>query len=349
METVCVKIWGMVNLDPKDVLGSTDHFPNQCEQIWENVKGITFPPEYREVKNIVFCGMGGSSYGGRISGPLFKNELKVPLYTNDDYHLPAYVDESTLVILSSYSGTTEETLSCAEEALERKAKIVGLTNGGPLGKLLESNRLPALIFEPKYNPSKQPRLGTGYMVLGSLALLDKIGLVSIPDQEVREAIDLLKQLQNEIKRKAKEFAQKIYGNIPLIFAAEFLKGNIYILRNQFNETAKSFASFTELPDLNHHLIEGLKNPPDKKLITLFIESDFYSDKLKKRVELTKEVVEKNGISHISYTPQGDTRLSQVLNLLSFGGYLTFYLAILYGQDPSVIPWVDYFKEQLEKE
>lgn len=339
----------MVNLDPKDVLGSTDYFPNQCEQIWEDAKKIDFPPEYRGIKNIVFCGMGGSSYGGRISAALFKDKLKVPLVTNDDYSLPGYADETTLVILSSYSGTTEEVLSCGQEALEKGTQIIGLTNGDELGEFLHKNNLPALVFDPRFNPSRQPRLGTGYMVLGSLAIMNKIGLVAIPDQEVREAIDLLKQLQNEIKKSAKDLAQKIYGRIPLIFAAEFLKGNIYILRNQFNETAKSFASFTELPDLNHHLMEGLKNPPDKKLITLFIESDFYSDKLKKRVELTKDVVEKNGISVVSYTPLGNSKLSQVLNVLSFGGYLTFYLAMLYNQDPSVIPWVDYFKEQLEKE
>ena len=334
-------------LDPKNVLGSTGMFVSQCRQIWELSKQITFPDSYKQIKNIVVCGMGGSSYGGRISLPLFKAELPVPIYTNDDYHLPAYVNQDTLIILSSYSGTTEETLSCAKESLERKAKIIGLTSGGQLGEFFKNNNLPALIFEPKYNPSGQPRLGTGYTVFGAISILNKLGLVVVND-DVTVILDSLEKQQEEIKNKAIEIARLIYGRIPVIFAAEFLKGNAYIMRNQSNETAKSFSAFSELPDLNHHLMEGLKNPPDKKLFVLFLSSDLYSDRMKKRVELTKDVVGKNNVLFDEYKASGSSRLAQVLNVLSFGGYLTYYLAIAYGQDPSVIPWVDYFKEQMEK-
>ncbi len=334
-------------LDSKDVLGSTGMFVSQCRQIWELGKQLIFPQDFRSIKNIVVCGMGGSSYGGRISLPFFKDQLKVPIYTNDDYHLPAYVNEDTLIILSSYSGTTEETLTCGQEALTRKAKITGLTTGGELGNFLESNNFTALIFEPKYNPSGQPRLGTGYTVFGAISILNQLGLVAVND-DVTAMLDSLEKQQEEIKNKAIEMAKLVYGKIPVVFAAEFLKGNAYIIRNQCNETAKSFSAFSELPDLNHHLMEGLKNPPDKKLFVLFINSDLYSDKLSKRVELTKDVVGKNNVLFDEYKAQGSTKLSQVLEVLSFGAYITLYLAFLYGQDPSVIPWVDYFKEQLEK-
>lgn len=334
-------------LDPKNVLGSTGMFVDQCRQIWEEGKKVIFPEGYRQIKNIVVCGMGGSSYGGRISLPLFKDQLKVPIYTNDDYHLPAYVNEDTLIILSSYSGTTEETLSCGREGLERKARITGLTSGGQLGEFLKNNNLPTLIFDPKYNPSGQPRLGTGYTVFGAISILNQLGLVVIND-DVVAMLDSLEKQQEQIKNKAIEIAKLVYGKIPVIFAAEFLKGNAYIIRNQCNETAKSFSAFSELPDLNHHLMEGLKNPTDKKLTALFIPSDLYSDVLKKRVKLTQDVVEKNGVPCLEYEAEGDSKLSQMLNVLSFGGYFALYLAFLYGQDPSVIPWVDYFKEQLEK-
>lgn len=334
-------------LDPKDVLGSTGMFVSQCRQIWELGKQLTFPQDFRTIKNIVVCGMGGSSYGGRVSLPLFKDELPIPLFTNDDYHLPAYVSEETLVILSSYSGTTEETLTCGQEALIRKAKITGLTTGGELRNFLESNNFPSLVFEPIYNPSGQPRLGTGYTVLGAISILNKLGLVVVKD-DVTVMLDSLGKLQEEIKNRAIEIAKLVYGKIPVIFAAEFLKGNAYIIRNQCNETAKSFSAFSELPDLNHHLMEGLKNPTDKKLVALFVVSDFYSDVLKKRVKLTQDVVGKNDVPCLEYEAQGDSKLSQMLNVLSFGGYFALYLAFLYGQDPSVIPWVDYFKEQLER-
>lgn len=314
-------------------------FASQCKQIWEDAKKITFPSEYQNVKNILVCGMGGSAYGGYIISALFKDTLKIPLVSNNDYTLPAFADENTLVLLSSYSGTTEEILSCAEEARKLNCKLTGITGGG---------NFPGLIFDPKFNPSGQPRLGTGYMVLGTIALLNKLGVISVSDEEAAKAISELEADIENIKTRAKEMSEKIKGFVPVIFSAEFLEGNIHIMRNQFNETSKSFSAFSSLPELNHHLLEGLKNPEDKKLFVLFISSGLFSDKLQKRVELTKDVVGKNNVSFVEYKPAGTTRLSQMLNVLAFGGYLTLYLAFSYGLDPSLIPWVDYFKEQLAK-
>lgn len=336
----------MVNLDPKNVLGSVEMFLDQCEQIWQQSQQLQFPDNYKNSQNIVVCGMGGSAYGGYVASALFKDKLKVPILSNNDYHLPAFANSNTLAILSSYSGTTEEVLSCLKEAVEKGLKITGIASGGELGEFLKINN--GLIFDPKFNPSGQPRLGMGYMVVGLLGILNQLGLITISDEEVSSAMSEVKTGQEQIKKKASELAERIYGSIPVYFAAEFLSGNAHIIRNQTNETAKSFAAFSLLSELNHHLMEGLKNPPDKKLFVLFINSDLYSDKLRKRVELTKDVVGKNGVVFDQYKVNGLSKLSQVLNTLSFGGYLTFYLAMLYGQDPSVIPWVDYFKKQLER-
>ncbi len=338
----------MNNLDPKNVLGSVEMFLDQCEQIWEETKSIQFPDEFKNCQNIVLCGMGGSAYGGYVVPALFKDQLKIPLLSNNDYNLPAFVSKNSLVILSSYSGTTEEVFSCRDEALAKNFKVTGITSGGNLKEFLKENNIPSLVFDPKFNPSGQPRLGMGYMVLGVMGILNKMEMISISDDQISQAISEVRNSQEEIKKRAQELAKKIHGTIPVIFAAEFLSGNAHIISNQFNETSKSFSSFSLLSELNHHLMEGLKNPPDKKLFILFISSDLYSDKLKKRVELTKDVVSKNGISWDEYKPAGSSKLSQVLNALSFGGYLTYYLAMLYGQDPSLIPWVEYFKEQLEK-
>lgn len=335
-------------LDPKNVFGSTEMLASQCEQIWQDAKKISYPFEYKEIKNIVLCGMGGSAYAGHIIPNLFKQNLKVPLIVNSDYHLPAFVDFSTLIILASYSGNTEESISCANEAMEKGAKITGITNNGSLRQLLKKNILPALIFDAKFNPSTQPRLATGYMVLGVIGMLKQLELISISDEIVISAINELKSNIDSIKSSAIEIAQKIQNTIPVIFASEFLQGNAHILRNQFNETAKSFSAFSPLPELNHHLMEGLKNPMDKKLTIIFLTSNLYSSVIGKRVELTMDVVVENNIAYIEYQAKGTSQLSQMLNVLSFGGYLSFYLAILYGQDPSQIPWVDYFKEQLKK-
>lgn len=336
----------MVNLDPKNVLGSVEMFTDQCEQIWQEAKELEFPKEYQDCQNIVLCGMGGSAYGGYVVSGLFKDQLKVPLLSNNDYHLPAFANSNTLAILSSYSGTTEEILSCQKEALEKGLKITGIASGGELAEFLKTNN--GLIFEPKFNPSGQPRLGMGYMVVGMMGILNQLGMINISDEQISQAISEVRQGQEEIKKKAQDLAKKIKTFIPVIISAEFLSGNAHIIRNQFNETSKSFSSFSLLSELNHHLMEGLKNPLDKKLFILFIDSDLYSDRMKRRVELTKDVVSKNNVSYDEYKPTGSTELSQVLNALSFGAYITLYLAFLYGQDPSVIPWVDYFKRELEK-
>lgn len=335
-------------LDPKDVYGSTGMFADQCKQMFDTYFNVDFfTPEYKQIKNIVVCGMGGSAYGGYIASSLLQQELKVPLISLNDYHLPGFVDKDSLVMLVSYSGSTEEVLSCYEEAIKKNAKITGFSGGGKLGELLK-DKYPGFTFNPKYNPSGQPRLGTGYISMGTLALLKSLGVIEMKNDEVLKAIDEVRNSQEEIKNKAIELAQKIQGYMPLFFASQHLVGNAHIIRNQTNETAKSFSAFEDIPELNHHLMEGLKNPTDKKLIALFFMSDKYSEKHAKRIKLTEDVVRQNGVDYLEYQPSGSSKLSEALNILSFGGYITLYLGLLYGQDPSLIPWVDYFKEQLKK-
>lgn len=336
-------------LDPKNVYGSTELFVKQCEQIHEQIKD--FEPSINSsdlhgLNNLVICGMGGSLYGGYVAMSLFKDKLSLPIYLNNDYSLPLFVDCNTLVLLTSYSGSTEEILECYDQAKTKNAYIVGLTSGGKLGKYLKKND-DKIIFNPKNNPSGQPRLGTGYIVLGTIEILRKLGLIKLQSSDIKKAIDEASSIKEKVKKTAFEIAPKILGFIPLIFAGDFLTGNAHILRNQFNETAKSFSSYHVIPEANHHVMEGLKNPEDRKLIGLFLDSSLYSKKIQKRMELTRDVVEKNNVSTISYKISASTTLGQSLEVLLFGGYLTFYLAILYKQDPSIIPWVDYFKEKLK--
>lgn len=335
-------------LDPKNVYGSTGMLPDQCRYIWDLAKSFQGDAKHKSAKNIILCGMGGSQYGSYIVQNLFHDELKVPLVSYGDYHLPGYISKDSLVILSSYSGDTEEPINCAQEAVDKGFSIVGLTAGGKAYEMSQTHNFPVILFDQKYNPSGQPRLGTGYMVVGIIALLTRLGYLSVSDEEIQEAIDELRTATDNIKDKARLYAQKIFEYIPVISAAEFLNGNVHIIRNQINETAKSFSAYSELPELNHHLLEGFKNPLDKKLKVLFINSALYSEKLSKRLALTKDISSKSGVDWVEFKPQGRNKVSQVLEVLSFGAYLSFYLGILYGENPGIIPWVDYFKEQLGK-
>lgn len=335
-------------LDPKDVYGSTGMLADQAQQIVdEYFNKDFFSDEYKNIRNIAICGMGGSAYGGHILTTLFQDRLKVPVTITSDYHLPAYVDNNTLVFVSSYSGSTEEILSCAEEAKAKGFKVAGFSSGGALGEFLK-DQYPGFTFNPKNNPSGQPRLGTGYMLFGTIALFRNLGVLDISDEEVTQAINELRNNSESIKTKAQELAKSLEGFIPAIMSAEFLNGNAHVMRNQFNETSKSYATFNEIPELNHHMMEGLKNPSDMKMKALMLLSDHYSDRIKKRVELTKDVINQNNFEVLEYHAQGSTKVSQMLNVLSFGGYITVYLGLIYGLDPSLIPWVDYFKEKLKQ-
>lgn len=351
------EVAAMKKLDTVGVVGSIEQLGEQCQQAWEEVSKISFPDSYRKVTNIVFSGMGGSALGAYVMKSLFYDTLLVPFEIINDYHLPPYVDEKTLVILASYSGTTEETISCANEAIAKKTCVTGLTIGGKLGQILNNAGVPAYIFEPKYNPSNQPRLGTGYSVFGQIALFNSLGLLNMTETTVREVVSVLSKGNTLYglaaptdKNRAKQIAQSFKEKIPVVVSAEFLGQVGRVIRNQLHESAKTFAAYHMIPELNHHLMEGLTNPAVNKdvLKFLFLTSTDYSPRIAKRVMITKDVVSKQGISVDEYTSTAKDKVAQALECVQFGAYVNYYMAMLYDLDPSKIPWVDYFKQELAK-
>lgn len=336
-------------IDKKNVYASVDELAKQCRQAWKESQKVNFPKEYKNVQNIILCGMGGSAYAAYFIKALFSNSLPVSFELVNSDIPPAYVQKNTLVMLSSYSGSTEETISCGHLSLERKAKITAVTtNGSKLAELVKTNNIPAYTFNPLFNPAGQPRLGQGYMITGHIGILAKIGLITLSSDAVGNAIDFLEKNSKSIELIAKNTARKFVEKIPVIVSSAHLAGNAHALRNQFNETAKNFSAYSLIPELNHHLMEGLLHPKERILRFLFLRSSLYKPTIQKRFDLTREVIAKNDIETIEIEVLGDTAFAQILYALSFGGYLTFYLAIIYNQDPSVIPWVDYFKNKLAK-
>ncbi len=350
-------IAAMRALDTVNVLGSVEQLAGQSKQAWEEVASIPFPNSYSGITNIVFSGMGGSALGAYVVKSLLSTSLPVPYEIVNDYVLPAYVSSSTLVLLGSYSGTTEETVTSAKRALEKKALATGLTTGGELAEILRNAGVPSYIFTPKHNPSGQPRLGTGYSVFGILAIFQKLGLVTVETQDVSEVFSILEKGNSTYgvatptgNNRAKQLAASWVNKIPVIVTGEFLVHVGRVIRNQLHESAKSFAAYHEIPELNHHLMEGLTNPTTNKqtLRFLFVDSPLYCDKIKKRFAITKDVVTKQGIAVDTFVPSARSRLAQVMECIQFGAYANYYMAMLYGLDPSKIPWVDYFKSELAK-
>lgn len=333
-------------LDPQDTLASTELLPEQMEAAWQQVQAIEIPQEYGAVENIVFCGMGASIYGALVVKALFGSDFPYPMELVSDYHLPKYVNSKTLVVLTSYSGTTEEVLSCAEDAKQKGAKILVLTKGGQLAEFAKTNNIPAYVFDGKLNPAGVPRLGNGYTILGLMGLLHKAGIVKLDAQKIQGAIAFLKTNAPKLKERAMEDAITFMGELPVIFAAEHLSGNAQILRNQFNETSKTFSAYYLIPDLNHHLMEGLQFPQPSNLKFVVFKSKNYSPKITKRTDLTIEVVKENKQQVFEFETTGADAYQDFLEVLCYGSYLTLYLGLLYEQNPAVNPWVDLFKKKL---
>ncbi|MGE5042408.1 MAG: SIS domain-containing protein [Candidatus Levyibacteriota bacterium] len=335
-------------LDPQNTLASTEMLPDQLAAAWEQVKQIQVPQDYKNVGNIVFCGMGASIYGALVVKALFGPDFPFPTEMVSDYHLPKYVGPNTLVVLTSYSGTTEEVLSCADEAKEKGAKILVLTKGGQLAEFAKGNNVPAYIFDGALNPAGVPRLGNGYTIIGLMGLLHNAGIITLDEEKLKGGIEHIKKNIDMIKERAMHDSHSMMDKIPIIFAAEHLSGNAQILRNQFNETSKTFSAYYLIPDLNHHLMEGLQFPKADVKFMIF-QSPSYSHKIRVRVDLTIDVVRQNNHTILEYITHGTDKYQDFMEILSLGSYTTLYLGLLYGQNPSVNPWVDYFKKKLSEE
>lgn len=343
------------NSDNSNYLSSIEAFPEQLKQAWEEFKKVDLPSEYSRVSRVVVNGMGGSSFGGLVAKALFADQLKVPLEVTNSYKVPAYADEQTLFVFASYSGSTEEVLTSVEEALAKGVKGFGITTGGKLAEKLRSKAVPYFQFEPKFNPSGQPRAGLGYSIMGIIGLLNKLGLIEVSDTQVKEVLESLTELKKDFspqnpkeKNPAKQAAENFQEKIPVLVGSDFLAGSLHIFRNQLHETAKTYANFFLLPELNHHLMEGLSHPQTnpQNLAFHFIASKLYHPRVQKRLEITKEVVKENKIAFLEYPCRLQDKLGQALETIFYGGYTSFYLAELYGVDPTRIPWVDYFKNKL---
>jgi len=350
-------IKGIKKLDSENMLGSLQMLVNQVDEVVEAGQELKIPASYKKVDRILVLGMGGSTLGAHVFKTLYKNELKVPVEITNDYHIPGFVNGKTLVIVSSYSGSTEEPVNAMKEALKKKAKIIGITSGGKISSWCKRNKLLVLKFTTNNNPCGSPRMGLGYSIIGQLVLLNKIGLIKLTKKD----LEIIKNIFNRYEaffgvqnitenNPAKLIAKDLLNKKVLYAGAEHLSGSVHIAANQMNENAKRFATYFLIPELNHHLLEGMIYPASNKndLAFLLVSSQLYSKKVQKRFDITVDVLDKNKINNFTYVCGEKTKLEQVFEVLVLGSYVSYYSAILQNIDPTAIPFVDYFKEQLSK-
>jgi glucose/mannose-6-phosphate isomerase len=338
----------IAKLDSRNVRDTISYFPKQCLHAWEQ---NNYSPRDIPLKNILVIGMGGSALGPYILDSL--RILKVPLVMSHEYTIPPWVGKETLVFAISYSGTTEETLSATEQALSIGAYVVGITAGNTLEKILKEKNAPVCTINTNDNPCGQPRYAAGSMMMHMLKVCIAEGLCTLSASGVESALEELTTWQEKFTdskdiEKIYEEAKDLENKMPMLIHSEHLANVGRFIRNQMHETAKVLAITHDIPELNHHLMEGLEYPLDnmKNLRVLFFESNLYSERIGKRFAITKEVLRGQGISYKSIVIEGKTPLSQVLIGMLRGMYLAFALALLHEKDPSEVKWVNYFKQQL---
>ena len=330
-------------------------FPDQIRESEEIFKSAGIKLKSSEIDNILYLGMGGSAIAGDIYRSTFFDELTVPLTVVRGYHCPQFCSKRTLVIVSSYSGNTEETLSAAESAHEKGGRIIAIASGGKMAELAKKHSWQ-LINIPGGMP---PRQALGYVLFPLIHLLNPLLTRKVDSEQIKNLYNLIRSVvkrydekTSEGKSLAKELAIKIHHRIPLIYtSAPVLEAVSVRWKNQFQENAKSMAFNNVIPEMNHNEIVGweMEHKCLENFIVFFLEENDSHHRIRARVELTKKIIVERGAEVVSLYTEGDTRLEQVISLICKGDWITYYLALLYEKNPIDILNIDYLKSELEKQ
>jgi len=340
-------------LDPDGMLARIKELPLQCRQAWQAVMSFDLPADYKNIDKAVILGMGGSAIGGDLVKSLVLSEAKIPVIVHRDYGLPAFVDDRTLLIASSYSGNTEETLSGFEPALKTKAKKLAMTTGGKLQKIAEANDIP--VFKIGYQA--QPRAALGFSFLPTLGVLQKLGFLKDKSSDVGETVQVLEKMSAKLDEKstlnanpAKKLAQRLYGCLPVIYGAGIAAEAAHRWKTQLNENGKAWAFYEVFPELNHNATVGYPLPKEiaSKVMVVLLRSPTFNARIKLRYDVTCELLKQAGVAYEFVDSEGKSLLSQMMSLVMMGDFTSYYLAILYRVDPSPVKVISYLKDRLEK-
>ncbi|MBN2326073.1 MAG: bifunctional phosphoglucose/phosphomannose isomerase [Candidatus Omnitrophica bacterium] len=339
--------------DPGRILETAEGFLEQCRSADRLAR--EFPlPRCETIENVVICSMGGSAIGGDLMRAYAASQSPAPIEIVRNYTPPAYVNSKSLVIAGSYSGNTEETLSCYQQAKSRGAQLMAITTGGRLAELCRQDQVPCLII-PGGLP---PRSALGYSFMSLLAFFEQWGLIGSQAADIRDMYstleDCIEQCQFEAPydaNPAKRLAAALYNAIPVIYSGQDAFEPISARwRAQLNENTKSFAHNFVVPEMNHNEILGWTHPAEavEKLKPIFLIDRGYHKQTTKRFQIMKAIFESAGNSIIEIPSQGESLLARMMSLVSLGDFASIYLAYLYHQDPGPIPEIDRLKEELAR-
>ena len=338
-------------LDTSGMLNHLHEFPEQCQRASQKVSSFDLPQEYTGLRKVIILGVGGWAIAGEMVRGLALAESKGLIWIHRDYDLPLFVDEDTLVIVSSYSGNTEETLYGFTESLKTPAKKLVLTTGGRLRELAEKEGVPTVIIDYQ----APPRAAFPYIFVTLLGIFQKIGWLEDKSANLREMIQFLNKLSRDFiettplaSNPAKQLATKLWGHIIIIYGAGTLSPVAQRWKTQFNENSKTLAFFELFPELNHNAVVGYELPSTAKerIFVVLLHSPLLHPRIQLHYEGTAKLLDKSRISHEFVEAAGETSLTQLMSLVLFGDYLSFYLAILNRIDPTPIDSIYFIKRYL---
>lgn len=349
-----IKTESIKSQDKSDMLGLLLNFPQQLKEAKDIGEGIDFSVE-GDFNKVVFSGLGGSAIGADLIRSYLSGECKIPIIVNRDYTLPAFVDKDTLLIISSYSGNTEETLNAYKDGLKRGARIVTITSNGELKRSTEKDGFPCVLI-PQGLP---PRCALGYSSIPIIILFSKLGLIADKDEDIDEAVQVLTGLRDKVlspeieedKNVAKNITKALLNKYAVIYGANrHIDAVVTRWRGQLAENAKTISSTHLFPEMNHNEIVGWANPKNlmKDLVSVILRDEGDHPRVKKRMDISRTIIEKEGVKVIEVNSEGKGLLSRVFSLIYIGDFVSFYLAILNNVDPTPVDNVTYLKKELAK-
>ena len=338
--------------DKHNMLGMISSLPKQISEMIDSMSTWKPTRKFGDMENIVICGMGGSAIAGDLLCNIVKDDVSVPVYVVRDYHLPSWVGDKSMIILSSYSGNTEETLSCLEESLGKGAMSICVTTGGTLYEKSKELGLDCILMPSGY----QPRAALGYSLISMLSILEYYALIDSQftldniGSNVNEIISYGKELSDSNSSLSKELAEKVINKKIIIYGVQGITDVIaYRLRCQIAENSKILCFHHTIPEMNHNEIEGWNKEQnsDDTVVIWFTDRDVHP-RNKKRIEVTSDLLSKLGSKHEIISVVGGTRSVRLIKLIQLCDHISFDLAMLNEVDPTPVDRIVEMKVNLDK-